>query len=146
MGQKEAVKNCKNGWIVPAIIIIVNVCAIWISWESLPETLPAHFDPQGNAAGSMARTTLIFYPVISLMSCLVSYGIAAIARILFLKPDDTGLRLLGLHCLTSAIALTILSSTMVTLTFGTKPIFMFAEPVIMVIGIAAFIICLIKSR
>ena len=48
-------KTTKNGWIVPAIIIIVNVCAIWISWESLPETLPAHFGPQGNAAGSMAR-------------------------------------------------------------------------------------------
>ena len=139
-------KTFKNGWIVPAIIIIVNACAIWISWSSLPEILPAHFDPQGNASGSMARTTLIFYPVISLMVCLVAYGVAAIARILFLKPDNSGLRLLGLHCLTSAIALTILSSTMVTLTFGTKPLFMFAEPVIIIAGITAFIICLIKAR
>ena len=139
-------KTTKNGWIVPAIVIIVNVCAIWISWKSLPETLPAHFDPQGNASGSMARTTLIYYPVISMLACLAAYGIATMARILFLKPDDSGLRLLGLHCLTSAITLTILSSTMVTLTFGTKPIFMFAEPVIMVLGIAAFIVCLIKSR
>ena len=139
-------KAIKNGWIVPAIIIIVNVCAIWVSWNSLPETLPAHFDPQGNASGSLARTTLIFYPVISMMICLVAYGIAAMARILFLKPDESGLRLLGLHCLTSAITLTILSSSLVTLTFGTKPIFMFAEPVIMVIGLAAFIICLLKSR
>ena len=139
-------KAIKNGWILPAIIIIVNVCAIWISWKSLPDTLPAHFDPQGNASGSMARTTLIFYPVISLMVCLVAYGVAAMARILFLKPDNSGLRLLGLHCLTSAIALTILSSTMVTLTFGTKPLFMFAEPVIIIAGITAFIICLIKAR
>ena len=139
-------KTLKNGWIVPAIIIIVNACAIWISWSSLPEILPAHFDPQGNASGSMARTTLIFYPVISLMVCLVAYGVAAMARILFLKPDNSGLRLLGLHCLTSAIALTILSSTMVTLTFGTKPLFMFAEPVIIIAGITAFIICLIKAR
>lgn len=139
-------KTFKNVWIVPAIIIIMNACAIWISWKSLPETLPAHFDPQGNASGSLARTTLIFYPVISMMICLVAYGIAAMARILFLKPDESGLRLLGLHCLTSAITLTILSSTMVTLTFGTKPIFMFAEPVIMVIGVAVFIVCLIKSR
>ncbi len=139
-------KTFKNGWIVPAIIIIVNACAIWISWSSLPEILPAHFDPQGNASGSMARTTLIFYPVISLMVCLVAYGVAAMARILFLKPDNSGLRLLGLHCLTSAIALTILSSTMVTLTFGTKPLFMFAEPVIIIAGITAFIICLIKAR
>lgn len=139
-------KAIKNGWILPAIIIIVNVCAIWISWKSLPDTLPAHFDPQGNASGSMARTTLIYYPVISLMACLVAYGIATMTRILFLKSDDSGLRLLGLHCLTSAITLTILSSTMVTLTFGTKPIFMFAEPVIMVLGLAAFIVCLVKSR
>ena len=136
----------KHGWIIPAIIILVNVCAIWIRWSSLPEILPAHFDPQGNASGSMARTTLIFYPVISLMVCLVAYGVAAMARILFLKPDNSGLRLLGLHCLTSAIALTILSSTMVTLTFGTKPLFMFAEPVIIIAGITAFIICLIKAR
>ena len=138
-------KAIKNGWIVPAIVIIVNVCAIWISWKSLPETLPAHFDPQGNASGSMARNTLIYYPVISFLSTLAAYGIAAMARILFLKPDDSGLRLLGLHCLTSAVTLTILSSTMVTLTFGTKPIFMFAEPVIMVLGLAAFIISLVKS-
>ena len=136
----------KQGWIIPAIIIIVNVCAIWIRWSSLPETLPAHFDPQGNASGSMARTTLIYYPVISMMACLVAYGISAMARILFLKPDDSGLRLLGLHCLTSAIALTILSSTMVTLTFGTKPTFMFAEPVIIIAGITAFLICLRKTR
>lgn len=139
-------KTFKNGWIVPVIIIIVNACAIWISWSSLPDILPAHFDPQGNASGSMTRTTLIFYPVISLMVCLVTYGVAAMARILFLKPDNSGLRLLGLHCLTSAIALTILSSTMVTLTFGTKPLFMFAEPVIIIAGITAFIICLIKAR
>ena len=139
-------KAIKNGWIVPAIVIIVNVCAIWISWKSLPETLPAHFDPQGNASGSMARNTLIYFPVISFLITLAAYGIATFARNLFLKPDDSGLRLLGLHCLTSAITLTILSSTMVTLTFGTKPIFMFAEPVIMVIGIAAFIVCLLKSR
>ena len=136
----------KHGWIIPAIIILVNVCAIWIRWSSLPETLPAHFDPQGNASGSMARTTLIYYPVISLMVCLVAYGIAAMAKKLFLKADVTGLRLLGLHILNSSIVLTIFSSTMVTLTFGTKPLFMFAELVIMAIGITAFIICLIKAR
>ena len=139
-------RKYKQSWIIPAIIIIVNVCAIWIRWSSLPETLPAHFDPQGNASGSMARTTLIYYPVISLMVCLVAYGIAAMARILFLKPDNSGLRLLGLHILNTSIVLTIFSSTMVTLTFGTKPLFMFAEPVIMAIGITAFIICLVKAR
>lgn len=137
----------KHGWIIPAIIIIVNVCAIWIRWSSLPETLPAHFDPQGNASGSMARTTLIYYPVISLMVCLAAYGIAALAKNLYIiKADESGLRLLGLHILNSSIVLTILSSTMVTLTFGTKPLFMFAELIIMAIGITAFIICLLKAH
>lgn len=133
-------KAIKNGWIIPAIIIIVNVCTIWISWDSLPDTLPAHFDPQGNASGSMERTTLIFYPIISFIVCLVAYAIP------YFRSDESGLRLIGLHALTSAITLTILSSTLVTLTFGTKPIFMFAEPVIMVLGLAAFIICLLKSH
>ena len=136
----------KNGWIFPLIIIIVNVCAICIKWSSLPETLPAHFDPQGNASGTLARNTLAFYPVISLMACLAAYGIAAIARVLILKADETGLRLLGLHCLTTSIALTILSSTMVTLTFGTQPLFMFAEPPIIIAGITTFIVCLLKAR
>jgi uncharacterized membrane protein HdeD (DUF308 family) len=139
-------KRYKLGWIIPAIIIIVNTCAIWISWSSLPQTLPAHFDPQGNASGSMARTTLLFYPVISLVLCLAAYVMSGMACKKCLKADDKGLRLLGAHFLTSAIALTILSSTMVTLTFGTQPLFMFAEPVIIIAGIAACVICLIKAR
>jgi uncharacterized membrane protein YeiB len=40
----------------------------------------------------------------------------------------------------------ILSSTMVTLTTGTKPFFMLAEPVILVIALTAFIMGWVKSR
>lgn len=137
----------RNGWMIPVIIIIVNICAIWIKWNSLAEVLPAHFDPQGNASGTMARTTLIFFPVISGMITLAAYGINALANNLFrLRPDNRGLRLLGLHALTSAIALTILSSTMVTLTLGAQPLFMFAEPVILLAGLITFIVCLIKAK
>lgn len=137
----------KYGWMVPAIIIIVNVCAIWIRWSALPDVLPAHFDPAGNASGSMARTTLIFYPIISMLLCLVTYGIYALANKMFkLKPDEKGLRLFGIHVLASCLALTILSSTLVTLTFGKCPIFMFAEPVIMLAGIITLIVCLIKAK
>jgi uncharacterized membrane protein len=136
----------KNGWMVPAIIIIVNVCAIWIRWSALPDVLPAHFDPAGNASGSMAKTTLIYYPVISLMLCLVTYGIYTLANNMFkLRPDEKGLRMCGLHVFTSCLTLTVLSSTMVTLTFGTKPIFMFAEPVLLVAGIVTLIVCLTKK-
>ena len=137
----------KYGWMVPVIIIIVNVCAIWIRWSALPDVLPAHFDPAGNASGSMDRTTLIYYPIISLMLCLVTYGIYTLANNMFkLKTDEKGLRIFGLHVFTSCITLTILSSTLVTLTFGKCPIFMFAEPVIMLAGIITLIVCLIKAN
>ena len=137
----------KYGWMVPVIIIIVNVCAIWIRWSALPDVLPAHFDPAGNASGSMARTTLIYYPIISLMLCLVTYGIYTLANNIFkLKPDEKGLRICGLHVLASCLVLTVLSSTLVTLTMGTCPLFMFAEPVLLIIGVTSLIICLIKAK
>ena len=136
----------KYGWMVPVIIIIVNVCAIWMRWSALPDVLPAHFDPAGTASGSMASTTLIFYPVISLLICLVTYGIYTLASNLFkLRPDEKGLRICGLHVLASCLALTVLSSTLVTLTMGTNPLFMFAEPVLLIIGVTTLIICLIKA-
>ena len=139
-------KRCKNGWMVPAIIIIVNMCAIWIRWSVLPDVLPAHFDPAGNASGSMAKTTLLFYPVISIMLCLMTYGIYALINNIFkLKPDEKGLRMCGLHVFASCLALTVLSSTMVTLTMGTCPLFMFAEPVLMLAGITTLIVCLVKK-
>jgi len=137
----------KYGWMVPAIIIIVNVCAIWIRWSALADVLPAHFDPDGNASGSMAKTTLIFYPVISLMLCLVTYGIYTLANNMFkLRPDEKGLRMCGLHVMASCLTLTVLSSTLVTLTMGTCPLFMFAEPVLLVAGIVTLIVCLIKAK
>ena len=137
----------KYGWMVPVIIIIVNVCAIWIRWSALADVLPAHFDPAGNASGSMAKTTLIYYPVISLMLCLVTYGIYTLANNIFkLTPDERGLRLCGLHVFASCLTLTVLSSTMVTLTFGTKPLFMFAEPVLLLAGTVTLIVCLAKAK
>ena len=137
----------KYGWMVPVIIIIVNVCAIWIRWSALPDVLPAHFDPAGNASGSMDRTTLIYYPIISLMLCLVTYGIYTLANNMFkLKPDEKGLRICGLHVFASCMTLTVLSSTLVTLTMGTCPLFMFAEPILIVAGVTTLIIFLIKAK
>ena len=137
----------KYGWMVPVIIIIVNVCAIWIRWSALADVLPAHFDPAGNASGTMAKTTLIYYPVISLMLCLVTYGIYTLANNIFkLTPDEKGLRMCGLHVMASCLTLTVLSSTLVTLTMGTCPLFMFAEPVLLLAGIITLIVCLVKSK
>ena len=137
----------KYGWMVPVIIIIVNVCAIWIRWSALADVLPAHFDPAGNASGTMAKTTLIYYPVISLMLCLTTYGIYTLANNLFkLRPDERGLRLCGLHVFASCLTLTVLSSTLVTLTMGTCPLFMFAEPILLLAGIITLIVCLVKAK
>lgn len=113
-----------------------NVAAIVAQWSFLPEILPAHFDLQGNASGSMARSMLLLYPLASAVVCLIAYLIAG------KKPKlQTGLIILS-----SGISLVILSSVLVTLTSGSMPFFMLAEPVILLIAVTAFIISVIKSR
>ena len=128
----------KRGWLFPALVVAINAVTILILWSSLPENLLAHFDLEGNASGSIPRTTLIFYPLIGAVIGLIAYWI----RCRVDKKYFDG----GLLILTSGIELIILSSTLVTLTQGTKPFFMLAEPVILVIVLAAFIVGLIKSR
>ena len=129
--------NPKRGWIIPFLIVAVNAAAVLIRWSSLPEILPAHFDLQGNASGSIPRSTLIIYPVIALVLCVVAYA----SSCLFLKRLNKGLIILS-----SGIALVILSSTMVTLTYGSTSVFMLAEPVILIVALAWFIICWVKAR
>ena len=136
--MKECTKpNSKRGWIIPFLIVAVNAAAVLIRWSSLPELLPAHFDLQGNASGSISRSTLIIYPAIGLVICAVAY---ALSSLVFKRLNK------GLIILTSGIALIILSSTMVTLTYGTTPVFMLAEPVILIAALAWFIICWVKTR
>ena len=126
----------KRGWFIPIFILAINAIAIIVRWSSLPELLPAHFDLQGNPSGTMPRTMLILYPVMSAFICLMSYLIAKKKYIL-----QTGLVIL-----TSGISLILLSSTMVTLTYGTMPVFMLAEPVILLVAIVGFVVCFVKSR
>ena len=128
----------KRGWLFPALIVGVNAALILILWNSLSENLPAHFDLQGNASGSISRTTLLYYPVAGTVIGLIAYWIRCRKDKKFFNG--------GLLILTSGIELIILSSTMVTLTQGTKPFFMLAEPVILVIALTAFIIGLVKSK
>ena len=135
----------KRGWIIPALIVIINLIVIIVRWKALPETLPAHFDPQGNPSGSMPRTSLLYLPPVSLALCMAVYGVAALLQKRF-RPDGKGLRLKGLHAFTTCISLTVLSSAMVTLTYGKCPLFMFAEPVIMLTGIIILTVCLIKAH
>ena len=125
----------KQAWLIPILIVAVNLLAITIRWNSLPDLLPAHFDLQGNASGEMSRSMLVIYPLISVIVCLAAYMIARIKQILRN----------GLIIMASGISLIVLSSTMVTLTSGKMPIFMLAEPVILLAAIAGFVICVLKS-
>ena len=126
----------KSGWLIAILIVAVNVAAIVAQWSFLPEILPAHFDLQGNASGSMARSMLLLYPLASAVVCLIAYLIAG------KKP----MLQTGLIILSSGISLVILSSVLVTLTSGSMPFFMLAEPVILLVSVVAFIISVIKSR
>lgn len=125
-----------NKWFIPILVIAVNALAVIVKWSSLPELLPAHFDLQGNAGGTMARSMLPLYPAAGAAVFLLSWLIARKAKRL-----DTGLVIL-----TSGISLILLCSTMVTLTTGKMPVFMLAEPVILLIAVVTFIVCLIRSR
>jgi hypothetical protein len=126
----------KKSWFIPVLIVAVNVLAIIVCWTSLPEVLPAHFDLEGNAGGSMPRNMLLLYPLASGVVCLVSYVIARVWKMLQK----------GLAILSSGISLVILFSLLVTLTRGTMPIFMLAEPVILLAAVIGFIVSVVKQR
>ena len=126
----------KRGWFVPILIVTINALVIIWRWNSLSEILPAHFDLQGNASGTMSRNLLLLYPIISDAISLIAYVIA---------QKKQGLQT-GLIILISGICLILLSSTLVTLTSGTTPIFMLAEPVILLIAVVGFIISVVKSH
>ena len=126
----------KRAWLIPMLIVLINALIIMVKWNSLAEFMPAHYDLEGNPNGVMSRSVLLLYPLIGFIICIVAYAIA-------MKKDRFQA---GLVILTSGISLILLSSTLVTLTSGTMPIFMLAEPVILLIAVAGFIITLVKSR
>lgn len=126
----------KRNWLIPILIVTLNALSILVQWNSLPEPLLAHFDLQGNASGTMPRSMLLLYLLIGVAVCLIAYVIGR------MKPKLQS----GLVILTSGICLVLLSSTMVTLTSGTMPIFMLAEPVILLAAVIGFVVCFVKSR
>ncbi len=126
----------KRAWLIPMLIVLINALIIMVKWSSLEDFLPAHYDLEGNPNGVMSRSVLLLYPLIGFIICIVAYAIA-------MKKDRFQA---GLVILSSGISLILLSSTLVTLTAGTMSIFMLAEPVILLIAVAGFIITLVKSR
>ena len=125
----------KNSWLIPILIVALNALAIIVRWGSLPELLPAHYDLQGNAGGTMPRSMLLLYIMMGAAVCLFAYMVGRI------KEELQA----GLVMLTSGICLVLFSSTMVTLTSGTMPIFMLAEPVILLAAVSGFVVCIVKS-
>lgn len=126
----------RKGWFIPILIVVLNALAIIIKWSSLPEQLPAHYDLQGNAGGTMPRSMLLLYIVTGIAVFLIAYVIGRMKQKL-----QTGLVILA-----SGICLVLFSSSMVTLTSGTMPIFMLAEPVILLVAVIGFVLCVVKSR
>ena len=126
----------KRGLFIPILIVAINALAIILRWSSLPELLPAHFDLQGNAGGTMPRSVLLLYLLMGAAICLIAYVIARI------KPKLQ----LGLIILISGICLVLFLSTLVTLTSGTMPIFMLAEPVVLLAAVIGFVVSIVKSR
>ena len=126
----------KKGWLIPLLIVVANASAIILQWNELPKILPAHFDLQGNASGSISRNILILYFLASIAVCKIAYLIS-----LKMRKFQTGLIILA-----SGISLILLLSTLVSLTSGTMPVFMLAEPVVLLATIVAFVVCIVKSR
>ena len=126
----------KRNWLIPILIVFLNALAILVQWSSLPEPLPAHFDLHGNASGTMPRSMLLLYLLMGVAVCLIAYVIGR------MKPKLQS----GLVILTSGICLVLFLSTMVSLTAGTMPVFMLAEPVVLLAAVIGFVVCFVKSR
>ena len=125
----------RRGFIIPITVVAINALAIIMRWGSLSEVIPAHFDLQGNAAGTMSRNTLLMYPLIGAAVCIGAYVLSRMKPILQK----------GLTILASGICLILLSSTMVSLTYGQFPVFMLAEPVILILAVAGSVFSVVKS-
>ena len=68
----------KNTWLIPFFIVVINAIVIIIRWTSLPELLPAHYDLQGNAGGTMpiymiAEPVILLATVIGFVFCAVKF-------------------------------------------------------------------------
>ena len=125
----------RRGFIIPITVVAINALAIIMRWGSLSEVIPAHFDLQGNAAGTMSRNTLLMYPLIGAAVCIGAYVLSRMKPILQK----------GLTILASGICLILLSSTMVSLTYGQFPVFMLAEPVILILAVAGSVFSVVNS-
>lgn len=128
-------------WILTAGIILVNFALVLFLRHSLPADLPLHINLDGTYAQTMPYSRLFFYPVTSLVVGVILYLLAAIAMKVFPKWNDAkGIRCTLIDIAACCLALIVLCSTCVALTMGKCHFFMFAEPVIFLVLVAAIII------
>lgn len=52
--------------IIAAVLLIILFIYTFISWSSLPETIPVHFDAKGQPDGYGGRITIFFSPLLTL--------------------------------------------------------------------------------
>lgn len=128
-------------WLVTAGIILVNFALVLFLRRSLPADLPLHINVDGTYATTMPYARLFFYPLTSLVLVALIYMIGALWLKKFPKLDDKwGIRCTNVDILVCGLALIILCSTCVALTLGKAHFFMFAEPVILLIVLAAIMV------
>lgn len=128
-------------------VIILNFLLVIICRQYLPDILPLHIDLDGNASSSMPYTRLYFYPIASLVLALLVNGIRSIAFKSVPKLDDkNGVRRRYVDICILGITMVVLLSTCVSLTQGRVHLFMFSEPIVMLLCILAVIQAEVKIR
>ena len=133
--------------IIALVAIVVNTLWILCSLGGLPAELPQHYDLEGNYTSTMAKTTLLYFPLVSCALFLaVHFSRALLFRFRPKANDARGIRSTYFSIMQLCLALIILCSSGVTLTFGRCHLFFFAEPVLLAILIIAVITSEIKAR
>lgn len=134
-------------WMLTSAVILLNFALVIMNYRALPDQLPLHYDLDGNYTSSMAKTTLFYYPVVSLVLCTLIYLVSAFLMKTFKRlQNGAAVRCTYIDIVTVCIALIILSSTCVTLTSGRNHFFMFAEPALFLVAVAAVVVGEIRIR
>lgn len=140
-------KSLRHLYLWTATVLAVTVILLAVCYGTLPAELPAHFDLEGHASGTMPRPSLWLMPVMAIfVSHLLPALVLLVARVFHLSARRKDVILCCSLTLSLAVALIVLCSVGVTLTRGTVPALMLAEPVILLAAIAAIVVQLVNLR
>ena len=122
-------------------ITLVGAALALLAWDRLPMSLPCHFNLRGESSATMPRWRLLVLPAASL---LINIAAFLLPRLLPEARRKWGLLLSGIASI--GLAAILLLSESVTLTRGTMPFFMLAEPFVLIVTAIAFIIFVLKTK